>query len=154
MSKSTRQPSFSRQTASGSSYNERSNSYNYTKLLRQNHEHKKNKRVTLYGSLNHQGASTNLISTLEHEGCHPPLMKCWWSNSFKYLCHNSTKASPLLLSRVNLGLRLRFRLRLGGSTWVGLGSVVVKNWRWRVFPSFWSRQFCPRGIRFILLTSF
>ena len=39
---------------------------------------KKNKRVTLCGSLNHQGASTSLIITLLGEGCHPLFVKCWW----------------------------------------------------------------------------
>ena len=37
---------------------------------------KKNKRVTFCGSLDHQGASTNLIITLWREGCHPLFMNC------------------------------------------------------------------------------
>jgi len=45
--------------------------------VNQNHDYKKNKRVTLCGSLNHQGASTNLIITLGGEGCHPLSMKNW-----------------------------------------------------------------------------
>ena len=37
---------------------------------------KKNKRVTFCGSLDYQGASTNLIITLRGEGCHPLSVKC------------------------------------------------------------------------------
>ncbi len=42
---------------------------------------KKNKRVRFCGSLDHQGASTDLIITLMDEGCHPLFVRCWWNVS-------------------------------------------------------------------------